>query len=632
MEPGNSAPAKDSTDELSEILETASVPTKGAPRRTGISFLPFVLVGILLIVVAIAGGIAFGAKHIADRAFAVRDELTAARAEIAKIPALAQAKDTAGLEAAGAALTEHANAALAETDDPIWTFFEQIPVVGENLSAVRKTTAATQILVEQGLPPAIQLLGVVDISRLGLKDGRVDVSAYQAALPMIPALRDAVSAAQAQVADINYDNLVPQVEDAISELTTVLSQASPALDQAEKVLPVALRVLGQNEPRNYLLMFQNNAETRATGGNPASLAMLHIENGAITLPEIAGSQDLASRGWDLPHGLPSEMLALYESDTIGQMMNYTRTPDFPTSARLMSMLWQQEIGGSIDGVISLDVRALQYILAVTGPVTLADGGVLDSDNAARVLLEEAYDRFPNGGPESDAYFASAVSSVFTKVTSGTGSPTGLLDAMTNAVATGHVMTWFTREDEQAMAVEVGASGTFAPDNSKVAQVGIFLNDSGYGKLDYYLSSAVSVKADTCKTGDGPATITTSITLTSAVPSSGLSHYALNIRGPRWGVPRTTIITDVLFFAPVGGQITGSDPGSGDWRRLDRSGVEQGRQAESITIGIPRGGSRTVTFTSTVDRASLGTPGSPVDVRTTPMLSDPPLTIEQTPCG
>ena len=61
-------------------------------------------------------------------------------------------------------------------------------------------------------------------------------------------------------------------------------------------------------------------------------------------------------------------------------------------------------------------------------------------------------------------------------------------------------------------------------------------------------------------------------------------------------------------------------------------MEQGRAAESITIGIPRGESRTVTFTSFVDRASLGDPGSPVDVRTTPMLSETPITIEQTPCG
>ena len=291
------------SDELTELLETGSVATVDAPKRTGIWIWPWILLIIFVGFLALAAALAFGAKHIADHAFIVRDELMAARAVVATIPALATAKDTAGLEAAAAELTQHADAALAETDDPIWNLFEQIPVVGENLSAVRKTTAAVNILVEQAMPPAIQLLGVVDISRFGLKDGRIDVSAYQAALPMIPALREAVSAAQAQVADINHDNLVPQVDEAISELTGVLAQASPVLDQAEKVLPVALSVLGQNEPRNYLLMFQNNAETRATGGNPASLAMLHIENGAISLPAISNSTELADlRGGRAPAG------------------------------------------------------------------------------------------------------------------------------------------------------------------------------------------------------------------------------------------------------------------------------------------------------------------------------------------
>lgn len=634
MESGETAPTArrrdarlSSSEDLTELLDTGSVPTN-ARKRTGIWIWPWILLIIFVGFLALAGSLAFGAKHIADHAFIVRDELMAARAVVATIPGLATAKDTAGLEAAAAELTQHADKALAETDDPIWNLFEQIPVVGENLSAVRKTTAAAHILVEQAMPPAIELLGVVDISRFGLKDGRVDVSAYQAALPMIPALREAVSAAQAQVADINYDNLVPQVDEAISELTGVLSQAEPVLDQAEKVLPVALAVLGQNEPRNYLLMFQNNAETRATGGNPASLAMLHIENGAISLPAISNSTDLENLDAGVP--LPAEMLALYESDTTAHMQNFTRTPDFPTSAQMMSSLWQREIGGTIDGAISLDLPALQSLLAVSGPVTLTNGDVLDKDNAAKLLLVDVYARF--NSEEQDAYFADAVAHVFTQVTSGSGTPAALLDALNATVKTHHAMVWFTRPDEQAMAVDLGASGTFVPDNTKVAQVGIFLNDAGYSKLEYYLTSAVKVTADTCKAGDGPATITTSITLTSAVPSAPLTDVVLTARGPRFGVPSDTIITDVVFFAPVGGQITGSDPGKGDWPRLDRSGVEQGRAAESISIGIPRGESRTVTFTAFVDRASLGDPGSPVDVRTTPMLGETPITIEQTSCG
>jgi hypothetical protein len=98
------------------------------------------------------------------------------------------------------------------------------------------------------------------------------------------------------------------------------------------------------------------------------------------------------------------------------------------------------------------------------------------------------------------------------------------------------------------------------------------------------------------------------------------------------VPRDTIVMDVLFFGPVGGQITSVDPAEGDFDFLRRTGTEQGRPGETIAIGIPRGETRTVTFTSTVDRASLGTPGSPVSVRTTPMVGDTPITIDQKTCG
>lgn len=600
-----------------------------APRRKHRVW-PWVLLLVLLALIGLLVGVAIGVKHIADRAFLVRDELTAARSVVATIPGLAQARDTAGLEAAAVELTTHADAALAATDDPIWTLVEQVPVFGENLSAVRKTTAAAHLLVDDALPPAIELLGVVDINKLGLKDGRIDLSAFQAALPMIPALRDAVGAAQAEVADINRGNLVPQVDDAIGEIVDVLDQAAPVLNEAERVLPVALRVLGQNEPRNYLLMFQNNAETRATGGIPASLAMLHIENGAITLPRLSSSTELADDGGNLDPGMPPEALGIYERDTIRSMQNYTRTPNFPTSADLMSRLWQKEIGGTIDGVISLDPVALTFLLEATGPVGLADGTQLDAGNAPRVMLEEVYDRY--GPEESDVFFADAVTRTFARVVSGTGAPFALLDAIGKGVDQKHVMVWLTREDEQAMSVEQGASGTFVSDNAKGAQVGVFLNDSGYGKLDYYLSSSVKVTADTCATGDGPATITTSITLKSDVPESGLSDYALNIRGPRFGVPRDTIVMDVLFFGPVGGQIVESRPSNGDWSNLVRTGIEQNRPAKTIAVGIPRGESRTVTFTSTVDRASLATPLSPVDVRTTPMLSKTPISIEQTACG
>ncbi len=601
------------------------------PARPRRRVWPWVLLGVALLLVAIGVVVAVAAVHLADRATTVRDELTAAKNVAATIPKLASARDTAGLEAASAQLSGHTDAALAATADPLWSFVEQVPMVGANLSAVRKTATAADILVAQAMPPAVRLLSDVSIDRFAIKDGRIDLAALQAALPVIPDLRDAVAAAQAQVADIDRTQLVPQVDQAIGQLLDVLDDAAPLLNEAQRVLPVALNMLGQAEPRNYLLMFQNNAEVRATGGNPASLALLHVENGAISLPEQSGSQNLANwRGASLDFGFPPEMLQLYESDFVPNMQNYTRTPDFPTSARMMIGIWQQEIGGEIDGVVSIDPVALQFLLAATGPVTLSDGVQIDSGNAAQVLLGETYERYDNGRV-LDAYFADAAQRVFAKLTSGDGSPQAMLDAIVQGVDAHRVLVWMARPDEEALAAEYGATGTFVPDNTDKTQVGIFVNDSGYSKLEYWLTSSVSMTADLCSTGDGPATITTSITLTSSAPSSGLSVLQGNLRGARLGVSASTMILDVLFFGPVGGQITAVDPEGGDWSRLNRTGVEQSRPAETVTIGLQPGETRTVTYTSTVDRASIGA-STVADVRTTPLVGDTPITIQQKPCG
>ncbi len=364
MEPGEAAPSRrrrdarlSSSDELTELLDTGSVPTN-APKRTGIWIWPWILLIIFVGFLALAGSLAFGAKHIADHAFVVRDELMAARAVVATIPGLATAKDTAGLEAAAAQLTEHADKALAETDDPVWKLFEQIPVVGENLSAVRKTTAAAHILVEQAMPPAIQLLGVVDISRFGLKDGRVDVSAYQAALPMIPALREAVSAAQAQVADINHaqprapGRRRDQRADrrAGAGLPRARSGREGPSGRAQRARPERAAQLPPHVPEQ-----RGDAGHGRQPGIPRHAA--HRER---------GDQPSRDQQFDRPRrtstrGCPCRRRCsrLYESDTTAHMQNFTRTPDFPTSAQMMTSLWQREIGGTIDGVISLDLPALQ---------------------------------------------------------------------------------------------------------------------------------------------------------------------------------------------------------------------------------------------------------------------------------
>lgn len=591
--------------------------------------------GIIGVLILLAAALAVAGLRLADSAVVVRDNLTAAKKVVATVPQLAREQNVEGLDAAAAEIRSHTAAALTATDDPLWSFVEQVPVVGQNLAAVRKTTAAADILVEQAMPTAVQLLQSVDLDHLAVVDGRIDLEPYKAALPLIPALREAVASAQGQVSDINRADLIPQVDDAIGELLDVLDQAAPALDTAEHLLPVGLDVLGQAGQRKYLLVFQNTAEVRALGGNPASLALLTVDNGAIALPDQSDSTELAYDErvqTNLP--LPAEMVNFYEWDFVPYMQNYTRTPDYPTAAMMLADIWQQSTGDVLDGVISVDPTALGYLLSAVGPVTLPDGVEMNADNAATVLLKDAYDKYGDlPSAFLDRYFAASAASVFDKVSSGAGKPEDLLTALTRGIHDHRILLWMTRENEQAMSAELGADGRFVPDNSQTAQVGVFVNDAGYSKLEYYLSQSIDVTADTCATGDGPATISTTLTLTSAVPTSGLSTYTLNGRGSRLGVSRETIILDVAYFAPPGADSITVDPAEGDFG-LDRSGVEQGRSARSIAIGLEPGQTRSFTFTSTLPRAAVGAAGAPaaVDVRHTPLVGETPISIHEATCA
>ena len=53
-------------------------------------------------------------------------------------------------------------------------------------------------------------------------------------------------------------------------------------------------------------------------------------------------------------------------------------------------MWQAETGQHVDGVMAVDVVALTQLLAVTGPVTLPDGKVINSSNAEQFLLHDQY--------------------------------------------------------------------------------------------------------------------------------------------------------------------------------------------------------------------------------------------------
>ena len=134
----------------------------------------------------------------------------------------------------------------------------------------------------------------------------------------------------------------------------------------------------------------------------------------------------------------------------------------------------------------------------------------------------------------------------------------MLDVFSAAGEQQRLYGWFAREEEEQVARELGIDGTMKADNVETTEVGIFLNDAAVSKLEYYLSTSVAVTCD-----PGARTVTTAITMTNSVDRDDLTFHILARRSPTYGGAKTSMLFDVLYFAPPGATIFGVDPGSGD---------------------------------------------------------------------
>lgn len=577
-----------------------------------------VTLGVLLLGIV---GVGIAGWQVAERGLEARDELQQA------IPLAQQAQDqiVAGDQEAAAAtvdqLAVHAAKARELTDDPLWRGFEWVPVAGPNLAAVRITSASVDQLVEGVVRPATTL----SLDALKPVDGAIDLVALTELSDVMDGVAATIDEVAAELESVDRDELIGPVADGVTQLDEAVAQIQPMVGPASTALEVLPPALGSEGPRNYLVLFQNNAESRGTGGNPAALLLLNITDGRIEIAQQASSADFSRR--DAPvMELDPETEALY-GDKIGRFMqDVTITPDFTETSELIRAFWADEFGTQVDGVVSFDPVALGYLLGATGPVTLSTGDQLTADNAASLLLNEVYFRYEEGD-EQDAFFAEAAGSVFEVLTSGTGDTGALVDALGRAVDEGRLMYAPSDAAEAEFIAGTRIDGTLPVDNTEQTMVGVYVNDITEGKLDYYLQLDATGATDACTVDAGTApTFTTTTTLTNTLQPDQVSGLAEYIAPGRF-FAKGEIATELVVYGPVGSTFQSA--------KLDGAPAavtpltHLGRPAVKILVRNTPASTHTVTavFTGAADAAY-----GPLEVWHTPMVRPANVTVDAPGCG
>lgn len=594
---------------------TESRPKRRRPLLKSLRF--WIPVAIVLLLLAAAAVAFVAGTKLLDRAYAARDALEEA------IPLASVAKqqildgDTAGAQATAARLGELTATARAQTEDPLWATGESLPVVGGNLTAVRTVAEVVDGLVTGAVAPAAQL----SLASLAPSGGRIDTAAIGAASAIVDQAADALGRARTALDGLDRTGLMDQVTSGVDRLDDAVAELEPLIVPAQHALAVLPGVLGAEAPRNYLVLVQNNAESRGTGGNPAALVMLHVENGAISIAQQASSRDFVN-GRPVPvTDLDPQTVALY-GDKVGRyMMDVTTTPDFTDSARIMAAFWAESFGTPIDGTISIDPVALSYLLAATGPVTLPTGDALTSDNAVPLLLNEVYFRYDDPDVQ-DGFFAMAAAGVFGALTS-VSDVKSFAGQIVRAVDEGRILYVPTDPQEAEYIAGSRLAGRLPVDNVERTMVGAYVNDITEGKLDYYLDTSVGVDTDVCTAADAPA-FTVSTTLTSLIQPGDVDGLADYISPARF-FPKGVISTDLVLYGPVGASFVSATL---DGQPVAATPVEHlGRPAVKVNVVSDPASAHTVSAVFTGVEGEYG----PVEVWHTPMVRQTPVHVNAPGC-
>ncbi|BEP12778.1 hypothetical protein acdb102_10890 [Acidothermaceae bacterium B102] len=493
--------------------------------------------------------LALAATWVVVRGLQARSELAAAQRQLPALRSEIVQGDTAAATRSLAALTEETSRARGLTDDPVWSAFAHLPLVGGSLRTSSGLAAASADLAQNVLPALVRAGQQLDPAHLR-SGATIELQPFVDALP---ALNQAATQSRAVFTQINAlpsSGLVGQVARAraslLAQLTTLVSSTGTAAIAAA----LAPDMLGAHGPRTYFLAFQNNAEARGTGGLMGAFGVAVADKGTITVTRTGSDSQLSQYARPVI-SLGAEYDGIYGASAETDLREANLSPHFPDAATIWAAMWQRQSKHPVDGVLALDPVAMAGILDATGPATLSDGTRVTGANVVQLTEQRAYDQFTD--PQVRKQFLQLVAhAVVGQLMTGGGSPKALLTGLGSAVGARHLRLWSAHADEQARLATLPIAGELTSTPGPYAQ--LVVNNAAGGKLDYYLGRSLTYTAGPCTTGLRDSTI--SVTLTNGAPSSGLSAYALTRADkPAHAYPPGQNRTLVSVYAALGARLT-----------------------------------------------------------------------------
>lgn len=501
-------------------------------------------------------------------------------------------------------------AAADATASPGWTLLEWIPLIGDDARGLATLSDALSVLGQDAIPPLVESAGGISAGSFSPSDSQFPLAEIAALVDPTDRSYTAFERARDRLTSIDSTGFVGPVQRAFDDLRLEVISATETLDIATRAAKLMPSFLGAEGERDYLFIFQNNAEIRSTGGLPGSISRVHAADGRV---EIEQQQ---SGGADFPFQdkpvlpLTDEERVVFGTQMGTYFLNANFTPDFPRAAELWRARWEAKFDRDIDGIFTVDPVTLSYLMAATGPIEVA-GFTFTAENIVQAVENQVY--LSNPDPEvQDEILDEVAKKAFNAVADGRGNPVEVIRGLVRGVTEGRVQLHSFVDKEQALISGTEVAGELVGAESPSPQVGVYLNDGTGSKMSYYLQYDVSVTPTNCRGGRneliGSFTVTSTTPPNAAALPDSVQGFA-PFRDDSLKPGQQLLVAHVM--SPVGGSSADFEI---DGQPTAGAGVGfEGRDVVSLALVLDPRQPRTVTWSM---KAGPGQDGD-VEVRVTP---------------
>ena len=423
---------------------------------------------------------------------------------------------------------------LAAAGDDLDSVLAQPARLIPGLAQNRNSAVALVDRASDAAESAANALAVVDLDRLTVSDGRVDLYALTDLEAPLAELEVSVGDLRDTLDGAASPWLVAPFQDRLARVTRRADQAARQSEATAATARIAPDMLGADGPRRYFVAFVNPAEARGQGGLMGNWSEITADGGRIRVTgngRTAELQDESLR--DLQLDASADFLARYGSygAEIGggvsprYWSNVTLPADMPSVGSPMAQMYEQATGRAVDGAFVIDPVGLGALVDVAGSIEIdALDRSFSGDELRDYLL---LDQYEIEEAEREAVLEEITEAAITQLFSGQlPPPQELVSSLSSAVLDGHITGWAKRPDEQRLLELAGMDGSLpVPTDPGMDALAVVSSNASGNKIENFLERTIDYQPVVDQqTGDVTATLT--LTLTNNAPTSGYDTYVI----------------------------------------------------------------------------------------------------------